>query len=176
MRSEHTYRWVWSEGGPLIAVPESVLHSWGGAPATFPADLGDYGRACAVEDEVGVIAVGDPAVPALVFGEDPSNTTYLPDRRIFLRWYAADSEQDILAGLDAALATSEWEEGPVWVVNGPAVLFDSAYAGSRIEPRNRLRIDLESGRYRTRIAYLDIDDSTQVVAIHLVRHQEIDVV
>jgi hypothetical protein len=167
MLDDHRYRWVWSEGGPLIVVPESALDAWGGAPPTFPAEPGDYGRACAVDDEVGVIPVGDPAVQALVLGEDPSNTTYLPERRVFLRWYAADSERAILAGLDAALAAADWEDGPAWVVAGPAVLFDSAYAGPRIDQRNRLRIDLEPGRYHTGFAYVEVDDTTQVVAVRL---------
>jgi hypothetical protein len=167
MLGDHQYRWVWSEGGPLIVVPEAALDAWGGAPPGDPGDPGDYARACAVDDEVGVIPVGDPPVQALVLGEDPSNTTFLPERRMFVRWYAAESERAILDGLDAALATSDWADGPLWTVDGPAVLFDSAYPGPRIDPRNRLRIDLDPGRYRTRIAYVDIDEQTQVVAVHV---------
>ena len=158
------HQWVWSEGGPLIAVPESAVHRWGGAAPTYPADSPDYDRACSVDEEIGVIPVG--AVQALVFS-DPSNTTYLPDRRMFLSWSAADSESDILAGLDAALADAEWEDGPTWELAEAAVLFDSAYAGGRIDPRNRLRIDVQPGRYAIRHAYVVVDDRTQVVIVQL---------
>jgi hypothetical protein len=149
----------------LIAVPDAVLADWRGAPANFPDAEGDYGRACAVDGDLGVIPVGE--AQALVFGDQPSNTTYVPERRAFLRWYAADSEQAILAGLDAALVEAEWEAGPAWEVPGPAVLFDSAGRGTDINPRNCLRIDLDPGRYATRSAYLVIDAVTSVVVVEL---------
>ncbi|MFJ3221492.1 Imm21 family immunity protein [Kitasatospora sp. NPDC086801] len=38
--------WVASASGPLILIPQSVCHQWGGAPRTYPADEGDHGRAC----------------------------------------------------------------------------------------------------------------------------------
>jgi hypothetical protein len=160
------HQWIWSEGGPLIAVPESAVHQWGGAAATYPADSPDYDRACSVDEEIGLITVGSSAVQALVIS-DPSNTTYLPDRRMFVAWSAADSESAILAGLDAALADAEWEDGPTWDLTEAAILFDSAYAGERIDPRNRLRIDVQPGRYAVRHAYVVIDDRTQVVVVHL---------
>ena len=47
------HQWVRSEGGPLIAVPESAVHQWGGAAATYPADSPDYDRACSVDEEIG---------------------------------------------------------------------------------------------------------------------------
>jgi hypothetical protein len=165
--SDHRYRWVWSEGGPLIVIPEAGLNDWSGAPFNYPQDEGDYGRACAVDGDIGVIPVGDPPVQALVLGDQPSNTTYLPERRTFLRWFAADSERAILTGLDAALAEAEWEDGPAWDVPGPAVLFDSAHEGRDIDSRNCLRIDLEADRYATRSAYVEIDDVASVIAIEL---------
>lgn len=68
--------WVTSAGGPLILIPESACHHWGGAPRTYPDDEGDYGRACEVDGYVGLIDVG--AAQALVLGDMPARTTFLP--------------------------------------------------------------------------------------------------
>lgn len=50
--------WVASLGGPLILIPESACPLWGGAPPNYPDDKGDYGRACQVDDYIGLIEVG----------------------------------------------------------------------------------------------------------------------
>jgi hypothetical protein len=68
MNSDRT--WVTSAGGPLILIPESACHLWGGAPRTYPDEEGDYGRACDVDGYVGLIDVG--AAQALVLGDMPA--------------------------------------------------------------------------------------------------------
>jgi hypothetical protein len=50
--------WVHSLAGPLILIPESACQHWNGAPRNYPDDEGDYGRACAVDDFIGLIKVG----------------------------------------------------------------------------------------------------------------------
>jgi hypothetical protein len=50
--------WVHSLAGPLILIPESACQHWNGAPRNYPDDEGDYGRACAVDDFIGLINVG----------------------------------------------------------------------------------------------------------------------
>ncbi|ALP00027.1 hypothetical protein SHL15_9108 [Streptomyces hygroscopicus subsp. limoneus] len=84
-------------GGPLIVVPESSVRAWGGCTEDGSV-LGDadgrddYDRACEVEDWAGVIAVGVGAVTALVLADEPAKTCFLPEKLLFVRWLAADSE------------------------------------------------------------------------------------
>lgn len=104
--------WVETLGGPLIAIPESVCHHWGGGVQGDFDDWGDYGRACAVSGYLGLIDVG-PA-KALVLGDAPAPTTFLPELGIFLRWVAADSTADILRAAAEATGTAPWEEELIW--------------------------------------------------------------
>ncbi|UNO43267.1 Imm21 family immunity protein [Streptomyces sp. MST-110588] len=129
--------WVRSRGGPLIAVPESSVNAWGGCTEDGSV-LGDadgrddYDRACEVEDWAGVIAVGAGAVTALVLADEPARTCFLPEKLLFVRWLAADSEAELFTAAEAVLADPDtaWEDGGLWVTDGPAVLMDSAEAGA----------------------------------------------
>ncbi|MFF7301127.1 Imm21 family immunity protein [Streptomyces sp. NPDC008265] len=106
--------------------------------ASLPERAGDgtapdgYDRACAVEDLAGVIPVGENGAQALVLADAPATSCYLPESRTFLRWLAAGSERGVRAAADAALAdpATVWEECGTWESDGPAVLMDSAAAGS----------------------------------------------
>ncbi|MGX1543098.1 Imm21 family immunity protein [Streptomyces adustus] len=82
----------------------------------------DYDRACAVEDLAGVTTVGEGGAQALVLADKPATSCYLPERRGFLRWLAADSEVGPKAAAEAVLAdpATEWEECAKWVSDGPA--------------------------------------------------------
>ncbi|CAM5731079.1 hypothetical protein SALBM217S_01780 [Streptomyces griseoloalbus] len=62
---------VESGGGPLVAVPETVLPFWTAAGRVRL----DYDRACEVDGLVGLLPVGDAA--ALVLGDEPAATAYL---------------------------------------------------------------------------------------------------
>ncbi|MEV0489523.1 Imm21 family immunity protein [Streptomyces atratus] len=163
--------WITTEGGPLIAVPESVLGAWKGAEDLEDEDgdvdeeAGDYGRACAVDDYAGVIDVG--GTPALVLGDDPAPTVYLPEHSLFVRRLAADSEEAALAALGQALERAEWEESADWDVPGPVVLFDSAYSAEDLGSTGSLRMDLAPGCYRVESAYVEPDDDTWLVLIRL---------
>ncbi|WP_237551766.1 MULTISPECIES: Imm21 family immunity protein [unclassified Streptomyces] len=128
--------WVRSMGGPLIVVPESSVCAWGGCTeeGSILGDADgrdDYDRACEVKDWAGVIAVGANAATALVLADEPAKTCFLPERRLFVRWLAADSESELFATAEAVLADPDtgWEDGGLWVTDGPAVLMDSAEAG-----------------------------------------------
>ncbi|WP_440581101.1 Imm21 family immunity protein [Streptomyces sp. PT19] len=123
-------------GGPLIVVPASALAAWRGCTETGlkAGDVGtpnDYDHACAVDDLAGVITVGEDGAQALVLADEPATSCYLPERRAFLRWLAADSEAGLRAAADAVLVVpaTVWEECGTWVSDGPGVLMDSAEAG-----------------------------------------------
>ncbi|MFE9740982.1 Imm21 family immunity protein [Streptomyces sp. NPDC006477] len=126
--------WVDSMGGPLVVVPVAVLREWGGCTeeGTILGDTGladDYDRACAVEGLAGVI--GDRA-NVLVLADEPAMTRFLPERRAFVRWLGANSEEELVATAEALLDAPDtaWEDCGVWETDGPAVLMDAAEAGA----------------------------------------------
>lgn len=152
--------WVESGGGPLIVVPESVLSAWAGG------DGDDYDRACAVDGYAGLVSVGQSH--ALVLGDEPASTAFLPDRGAFVRWGAADSEHELLGSIDAALGTAVWEETLVWNVPGPMALFDSAWPGDEMEPENHVRLETAAGRYLVRAAQVMPVPETTFCLVQLV--------
>ncbi|MEU5892573.1 MULTISPECIES: immunity 21 family protein [unclassified Streptomyces] len=142
--------WVESGGGPLIAVPETVLPFWAGADGDELAS--DYDRACEVDGYVGLLPVGDSA--ALVLGDEPASTTYLPDHGIFVRWSAGESEERLLAEVPAALDTAVWGPEVAWNVPGPVLLFDAAWPGNDSLRTDHVWIALDPGRYAVRAAHV----------------------
>ncbi|MBW8797443.1 MAG: immunity 21 family protein [Streptomyces sp.] len=172
--------WVASMGGPLTVVPVSALAAWHGCTergvmvgdATAPDD---YDRACAVDDLAGVITVGENG-QALVLADEPATSCYLPERRAFLRWLAADSEAGLRAAADAVLAdrATVWEECGTWLSDGPAVLMDSAEAGSELGIEYpgggmpaQASIPLPAGRWRVRATHTKVDGENWVGLVQL---------
>ncbi|MER6027021.1 immunity 21 family protein [Streptomyces sp. NPDC001851] len=157
--------WVESGGGPLVAVPETVLPFWAGADSE-ELDT-DYDRACEVDGYVGLLPVGDSA--ALVFGDEPASTTYLPDHAAFVRWSAANSEAELLDSVPGALDTAVWGSEVHWRVPGPVLLFDSAWPGGAAASQEHVRIDLQPGSYTVRAAYVQPGPETWFGLVQLRR-------
>ncbi|MDP9864167.1 hypothetical protein J2S55_003433 [Streptosporangium brasiliense] len=125
---------------------------------------GDYGRACAVEGYIGLVTVG--AQQALVLGDEPAMTTYLPAERLFLRWAAANSEAELVEAAKLALAAEPaWDddEDLNWEVRESIVLFDSTIPGAELQPDERLIIDLGPGQYRVRATYTKDEDNWMIL-------------
>nr|BFE56415.1 hypothetical protein GCM10020063_009410 [Dactylosporangium thailandense] len=59
----------------------------------------------------------------------------------------------------------EWDadEDVRWVVDGPVVLFDSAWPGSELEADNHLVVDLEPSAYRVQAAYRADGDNWMIL-------------
>jgi hypothetical protein len=136
----------------------------------------DYDRACAVDDLAGVITVGETGVLALVLADEPATSCYLPERRAFLRWLAADSEAGLKAAAEAVLAdpATKWEECGTWVSDGPAVLMDSAEAGSELGIEypgggmpNQAPVLLSARRWRVRASRTKADEENWVGLVQL---------
>jgi hypothetical protein len=163
--------WIESGGGPLIVVPEKVLSSWQGCDFESATNDDDYGRACEVEGYLGVIAVGGEQ--ALVLGE-PWATTYVPDLGCFVCWIAADSEEAMFGSAEEALGAAVWEAEVHWEVPGPVVLLDSGWPGvpepdAEFDELDRLRIDLEAGRYLVRAVHAEPTPRTTMILVGLTR-------
>lgn len=163
--------WVGSLGGPLIVVPVSALQQWGASTD----DPDDYDRACAVEGWAGIIPVGAQA-SGLVLADEPALTCYLPERSVFVRWLAADSETELLNAAEAVLndPATQWEDCGVWVSDGPAVLMGSAEAGADLGtmyPDGRgspeqAAVPLVAGRWKVR-AFHQTNDFPWVGVVQL---------
>ncbi|WP_433351889.1 Imm21 family immunity protein [Microtetraspora malaysiensis] len=150
-----TLAWVTSLGGPLILVPESACRHWQGAPIEHSGSEGDYGRACAVDGYIGLIDVGP--TQALVLGEEPADTTFLPEQKTLLRWCAAESADDLVEAAIEVIdsGTVPEDEELIWAVHEPLILFDSAFSHKEITSEEHLRIELTPGRYTVRAAYIE---------------------
>ncbi|MEU7721040.1 immunity 21 family protein [Streptomyces tibetensis] len=155
--------WVESGGGPLIAVPETVLPFWAGADGEEAAS--DYDRACEVDGHVGLLPVGD--CTALVLGDEPAATAYLPDHGTFVRWCAGDCEDELLASVPSATATAEWGAETTWKVPGPVRLFDAAWPGTGLADTDQVRVALEPGTYTVRTARVQPGPETWLDLVRL---------
>ncbi|MEU5520054.1 immunity 21 family protein [Streptomyces sp. NPDC093250] len=156
-----TVQWVESGGGPLIAVPETVLPFWTGADGEETAS--DYDRACEVDGLVGLLPVGDAA--ALVLGDEPAATAFLPDHSTLVRWVAGDSEAELLASVPAALHTARWQTEVRWKVPGTVLLFDAAWPGSHSTGTDHARLTLAPGSYAVRAAAVQPGPETWLVLV-----------
>ena len=159
--------WVTSLGGPLILIPESGCRHWGGAPPIYPDEEGDYGRACAVGDYIGLIDVG-PTI-ALVLGDMPARTTFLPGLNLFLREIAGSDDFDAAAAVADLLPSITWKSTLNWDITEPLILFDSAYDYAWVleSDEERLRIDLPPGRYHVQATYLEIPEEAYLLLVRL---------
>ncbi|WP_431676093.1 Imm21 family immunity protein [Kitasatospora sp. KL5] len=163
------FEWVSSGGGPLIAMPQAVLQSWHGCDFESTSTDDDYGRACEVDDHVGVIPVGPAG--ALVL-RDPDLTTYLPEYGVFVRWHSGESEDAVLDTIELALRTATWEAETVWRIQGPLVLFDSGRPGTprpgtESDHDDRLAIDIPAGHYAVRSAHVTPNPQTCLTLVQL---------
>ncbi|MER5866642.1 Imm21 family immunity protein [Kitasatospora sp. NPDC002040] len=180
--------WVESMGGPLIVVPVSALQYWGGCTeeGMIIGDSDqpdDYDKACQVEGLAEAITLhGHDAVTALVLGDEPATTCYLPELRAFVRWLAADSDAELLAAAEAALndPSTPWEECGVWQTDGSAVLMDSAEAGQHLGvpyPDGRGQpaqapVPVPAGRWKVRAFHKSAGESAWVGLVQLLPEAE----
>ncbi|MFG2987680.1 Imm21 family immunity protein [Streptomyces sp. NPDC048258] len=145
--------WLETEGGPFIVVPHAALSHWSGTE-------GDYDRACEVMDLVGVLELPGGA-EALVLGDEPLSTTYLPEHRVLVRWCYAESEEGVADIILARLPTAEWDAGPVLSTTGKLVMFDAAYFGTEAGTLTDCTVlGLGAGRYRVDSASIEPDHLT----------------
>jgi hypothetical protein len=160
--------WVTSLGGPLILIPQSGCPLWGGAPPSYSDEEGDYGRACAVDGYIGLIDVGHTT--ALVLGDHPARTRFLPDHGILLREIAGVGDDEVLAATLERLANIGWESQLTWEITEPLILFDSVNDYPYVvlsAGEEHLRIDLPPGRYTAEAAYLQIPDTAYLILVRL---------
>lgn len=155
--------WIESGGGPLIAIPEVVLPFWTGADGDEMSS--DYDRACDIDGHIGLLPVGDTR--ALVLGDEPAATAFLPEHGTFVQWCAANSEDEVLGAVPAALDVAPWGPEVEWTVPGAVVLFDAAWPGDDSQRTDHLRVALEPGRYGVRAASVSVGPETWIGLVRL---------
>jgi hypothetical protein len=136
----------------------------------------DYDRACTVAGLAGIIGVGDGGAQALVLVAEPANTCYLTQCRAFLRWLAASSETELASAASRVLADSstDWQDCGSWTTDGPAVLMDSANAGTDLAdgyPDGRLPeqapVPLPAGTWNVQAVHTKADELNWVGLVRL---------
>ncbi|MFD7701846.1 Imm21 family immunity protein [Streptomyces caelestis] len=150
-------------GGPLVAVPETVLSFWTGADGEETAS--DHDRACEVDGPVGLLPVGDAAAPVL--GDEPAATALLPEHGILVRRLAGDFEEELPASAPAALRTARWQPEVHWRVPGTVVLFDAARPGTDSARTAHVSLTLDPGRHAVRAARVRPGPETRLVLVRL---------
>jgi hypothetical protein len=104
--------WIGSDGGPNVVLHAATAHEWGGvADQPSGGDIetwGDHGLACGVDDFHGLVEFGTgSAHRALVLGDEPLDSALLREQRCIIRWWCADSEEQLLAMVDVRFTASD---------------------------------------------------------------------
>jgi hypothetical protein len=142
----------------LPTPPAATARTYGLNP---PADADD---ASTDDGYVGLVEIDQRQ--ALVLGDEPAMTTYLPSELLFLRWAPAYEEDDLVSAERRAVRDGvEWDadEDVRWMVAGPVVMFDSAWPEAALEPDNHLVVDLRPRPYRVRATYRAEGDTWMIL-------------
>jgi len=133
----------------------------------------DYGRACSVDDYLGMLEVGPGR--CLVLGDEPMATTFFPtaDGGIFVRWIHAENEQDVVRAV-RSVPESLWARFPdtFEVGIGGLLLLDSACQGDELRPPSAagifswMKLSVPKGTYQVYTADYQPDEWT-----HLILHR-----
>jgi hypothetical protein len=106
---------------------------------------------------------GNPA-PALVIGDEPLRTTYVPELHSLVQWLYADAEDELLQFVHEEAGGANWESGADVNFEGNVVLFDSAIPGDELAGEEFLEIRMDSGVYRIMTA--DIESERTGARVH----------
>src|SRR5262249_28864254 len=136
----------------------------------------DYGRACGVNDYLGVLDVGPGR--CLILNDEPMQTAFLAahDSGLFLRWQCAESEEDVLRAAEN-VPEPAWESTPHGIrIGGPGLLVSgSAYPGDALPEVCGeggtvpwLHLPMPDGEYRIDTVDYQLDEQTRVI-LHRLR-------
>ncbi len=163
VQKKQDLKWIDSEGGPLILLPQNLLDYWLGIippsddrqiRTTFQWDPNglatDYDRACDVQGYVEPLEVAFGH--ALVLGNEPFSTTWWPISNdtggILVRWVEANDVLEVTRALEA-LPISLFPKPKISIQfsDQTLYLFDSATPGTEVPDNIHLKITLNEGVY-----------------------------
>ena len=106
---------------------------------------------------------------ALVLGDHPARTTFLPSHGILLREIAGGDDDEVLEATLRLLPAVNWGSRLSWEITEPLILFDSAYDYPWVvtQEEEQIRVDLTPGRYTVEAAYLEIPDTAYLILVRL---------
>lgn len=175
-------KWIESAGGPFIFISDKVVGFWSGilnrdsylnggdeeAEDFLDPNEADYGKACLIEDWLGLSQINDENV--LVLGDEPVITTFFfsADKFILVRWIYGENKESVnnfILTLDTE--TINWEFILEFnITSDKQFLFDSACSRNMLNEEEYLEINLQQGMYKVSTATYQPDDKT-----HLLLHK-----
>lgn len=175
--------WIESAGGPLILISDKSYKLWSGilrrssyldnkteeAYDFLSADETDYGKACLVEDYLGIVSIGDDT--AIILGDEPLMTTsfYSVDNRVIIAriYYCEDSESvDSNLKIIDINSIENWRFAlAVKLSSDRQYLFDSACSASMLEKGSNdcLLMNIKHGDYKIWTSIYEPDDKTKLI-------------
>jgi hypothetical protein len=176
-------KWIDSTGGPLVLISDKNYERWSGilkrisyldnkieeAVNFLDADETDYGKACLINDYLGIVEVGNDI--ALILGDEPMMTTvfYSVNGKVLIaRWcYGEDKElvDNILKDIDLN-SIENWEfELQFNLSSNRQYLFDSACSSSMLasEIDGYLQLDIRQGQYAIWTSIYEAIDNTKLI-------------
>ncbi|WP_055599633.1 Imm21 family immunity protein [Streptomyces aureus] len=122
--------------GLYALCPDSYVADWNGTEADATA-----------ADSVGkVVLPGHGEV--LTLGGEPLPIAFLQDIMTFVRWVAADDDQEVERAVEAAAGSVDWQDLFEIALGGRYTLLDSATNGSEVEEPEVFHVGIPEGRYR----------------------------
>jgi hypothetical protein len=173
-------RWIKSAGGPLVCIARDLATKWCGVRGNSQIDADqlnwqtDYDRACAVDDYLASIGVGESS--ALILGDMPLETLVWQPRNGFtciVRVFYADPGTDIIELLNTAFdidLSSPIETINAEIRSSTMLIFDSALSGQEVG-EECVEFEIATGLYSILTNQIELDDRTSTL-IHKFEPQQ----
>lgn len=176
-------KWIESTGGPLVLIADKSYQLWSGtlkrvsylenrfehADDFMDPDESDYGKACGVQDYLGVVDIGNDF--ALILGDEPLLTTTLETRDghfIIARWIYADDKFFVEQNLQALNVDdiNTWEMSLMFRLSSDTqFLFDSSLHSGMLDKgeSNYLSLSIPTGLNKIWTSIYKPDSKTKLL-------------
>jgi hypothetical protein len=178
-------KWIDSAGGPLVLISDKSFKLWSGifkrssylknkfeeADDFMNAHEADYGKACEIQDYLGVIDIGNDF--ALVLGDEPMLTTVLStkDKKVIVARLAYADDKNFVDEKLRELAASkinDWQLSVTFDLSSDKqFLFDSAADATMLEKEegtySYLSLNILQGQYSIWTSTYNPDDKTKLI-------------
>ncbi len=161
-------KWIESAGGPLVMIGESSVSDWSGIE--YVGDSTDYQRACSIEDYLGIIEVQSGS--AIVFGDEPLRTCWIPDGKrggVIVRWIYGQDETSLIEIALTGPGSGQFElvsEDSFRSRDEVHRLFDAAIPGGLLRSEEHLSLNLAIGSYAIKTMVVRVETPETAVLLH----------
>lgn len=166
----NSIKWVWSGGGPLVCIPDSNVHKWGGSltrtiakgtdisKLKLPSDCMNpeethYGEICEKADVIAHLLIDD--FSTIIF-EEPLNTAWISmsdNESVFVRCFCSDDDDSVTKIKDHINDLKWKKEFEIEIKEETWWLFDSAAILKHVKENrygdgdNFQKISFKQGKY-----------------------------